>query len=357
MRKTLKLAAAATLFATPALAAVPNLENPLYAPTAGEVYGKLGVGVMYKKANDNQAMQDKGLVGETEFPIWRGNANIGVGITDFLSVRGKFAYTHDGDIDRAGMNDGRLGLNFRASEFLPTDGWVWDIYADAHLGGISEMKAQAIPTVYTPAQLVANPKLSPLTFSYDNYSNGRWGAWAGTQVGKTFDKVTVAAFAEVLRTFGNDNNTIEITPAAKARLTSLGQGALVAVMPNSFSVDTASTWEYSAGLNSLYQMDDTWSFGGGFTYKHRAENAIDAVNIVATIPAGQAGVDAFAKAFVGPMKDGIDEYILSVVVANQLTDNVQVALYGEYTFDDAMAKSSNGTDIKAELGARVNVRF
>ena len=36
---------------------------------------------------------------------------------------------------------------------------------------------------------------------------------------------------------------------------------------------------------------------------------------------------------------------------------MQVAVYGEYTFDDANKMSQNGTDVKAELGVRLNVQF
>ena len=57
------------------------------------------------------------------------------------------------------------------------------------------------------------------------------------------------------------------------------------------------------------------------------------------------------------MNDGFDEYIVSLSVANQITDMMQVAVYGEYTFDTAHRGSQNGTDVKAELGVRLNVEF
>ena len=57
------------------------------------------------------------------------------------------------------------------------------------------------------------------------------------------------------------------------------------------------------------------------------------------------------------MEDGWDEYVVGISVANQLTDNTQVALYGEYTFDDSHRKSQNGTDVKAEMGVRLNFTF
>ncbi|MDR0364828.1 MAG: hypothetical protein LBH92_07430, partial [Bacteroidales bacterium] len=101
MKKT-KIAAALAVLATPAMAA--NMENPLYMPKAGEVYSKTGVGLMYKVADDSLAMKAKKHDGATEFPIWRVAENIGYGITDRITVRGAFGYTHDGDIDRQGMH-------------------------------------------------------------------------------------------------------------------------------------------------------------------------------------------------------------------------------------------------------------
>ena len=60
---------------------------------------------------------------------------------------------------------------------------------------------------------------------------------------------------------------------------------------------------------------------------------------------------------VEDMEDGFDEYILSLSAAYQMTDAMQVAVYGEYTFDEAHKLSQNGTDVKAELGVRLNVQF
>lgn len=366
MKKTLKAAAAVAALASPATAA--NLENPLYMPKSGEVYSKTSAGMMYKKANDNLAMQAKEHAGAIEFPIWRISEDIGVGLADWLTLRGSFGYTHDNDIDRSGMHNGRLGLNFRVfdgTEFV--DGWVWDIYFDAHLGGVSKMKAEL---VMSPNMAMVADGSYPLSFNYDNYSNGRWGAWLGTQVGKTFDNLTVAAFGEVLHTFGSNYNEIRIgngvDTIVSGMLLAEGYGALipsyVAGLPKTFSVFTDSTWEYSAGLKALYEIDDDWSVGGSFTYKHRAENTIEGVSLKNSSTTPSAGVVAgitagIADSFIGPMQDAIDEYILAAVIARQLTETVQVAVYGEYTFDDAQAKSQNGTDVKWELGARLNLRF
>ena len=62
-------------------------------------------------------------------------------------------------------------------------------------------------------------------------------------------------------------------------------------------------------------------------------------------------------ASVKDMNDGFDEYVLNLTAAYQLNDTTQVAVYGEYTFDTAHAQSQNGTDVKAELGVRMNVQF
>jgi hypothetical protein len=40
-----------------------------------------------------------------------------------------------------------------------------------------------------------------------------------------------------------------------------------------------------------------------------------------------------------------------------MTDTTQVAVYGEYTLDTAHEQSQNGTDVKAEMGVRLNVQF
>ena len=328
MKKTISAAVALSVFAAPAIAA--NLENPLYMPKQGAVYSKTSAGVMYKIADDSNAHQQKGHDGATEFPIWRLHEELGYGILDNLEAYAKFGYTHDGDIDRKGMHLGRAGLKYRAIE---TDtGWAWDLYADAQLGGISEMSGS----------YAANG------FTYDNYSNGRWGFHVGTLVGRTWSKFSAAGFVEVLRTFGNDNNGIDVSAIAP-----LFHGLL----PDEISVDLKSTTEVNAGLKAFYQMDDRWSFGGGFTYKHHADNGVEGlatdVNpMLLSVPQFQGFL-----ASVKDMNDGFDEYVLNLTAAYQLNDTTQVAVYGEYTFDTAHEQSQNGTDVKAELGVRMNVQF
>ena len=329
MKKTLKMAVAASVLTVPAMAA--NLENPLYLPTAGEFYSKTGAGVMYKVTDNTPVNELKGHAGATEFPIWRVSEDLGIGITDRLAIRGSFAYTQADDIDRKGLNHGRAGLIFRALEF--NDGTVFDIYADAHLGGVNKMRGSYNPIGY---------------FQYDNYSNGRWGADVGVRFGKTWSKLTTSAFVEVLKTFGSDNNVIDVS-ALSAMMPMYG-------IPSEISVDLKSTTEINAGLNAFYQLDDRWSFGGGFKYNHHADNGVKSLATEISNPAGQV----FAKGLISKlsdMNDGFDEFIVSLSVANQLTDAVQVALYGEYTFDTAHDQSQNGSDVKAEVGVRLNLAF
>ncbi|MBR3930329.1 MAG: hypothetical protein IKJ62_01990 [Alphaproteobacteria bacterium] len=330
MKKTLSAAVALSIFAAPAIAA--NLENPLYMPKQGTGYSKTSAGVMYKIADDSDAHVTKNHDGATEFPIWRVHEELGYGILDNLEAYAKFGYTHDGDIDRKGMHLGRAGLKYRA---IDTDtGWVWDLYADAQLGGISEMSGSYTAT----------------GFNYDNYSNGRWGFHVGTQVGKAWSKFSMAGFLEVLRTFGNDNNKIDISQSPLASLSALG-------MPMEISVDLKSTTEVNAGLKMFYQLDDRWSFGGGLTYKHHADNGVEGLATDVPNHPMIAGTVAGLEQQLADMDDGFDEYVVNLTAAYQMTDITQVAVYGEYTFDTAHAQSQNGTDVKAELGVRLNVQF
>ena len=365
MKKTISAAVALSVLSASAIAA--NLENPLYMPKQGAVYSKTSAGVMYKVADDTNAMIRKNHDGATEFPIWRVHEELGYGILDNLEAYVKVGYTHDGDIDRKGMHLGRAGLKYRAID--TTDGWIWDLYADAQLGGISEMSGAYKET----------------GFDYDNYSNGRWGFHVGTQVGKTWSKFSAAGFVEALRTFGNDNNSIDVTQfkvkeVGGLPITSLG-------FDDEISVDLKSTTEINAGLKMFYQLNDRWSFGGGLTFKHHSDNGVeglasglgemptavaqgltaqilgttDPATIAAAAPkvaaqVQQQVVDGLLDK-VEDMEDGFDEYVLNLTAAYQMTDTMQVAVYGEYTFDDAHAESQNGTDVKAELGVRLNVQF
>lgn len=328
MKKTLSAAVALSVIGASAYAA--NLENPLYMPQRGTVYSKTSAGVMYKIADDSDAHVKKQHNGATEFPIWRVHEELGYGILDNLEAYAKFGYTHDGDIDRKGMHLGRAGLKYRAIDSV--DGWAWDLYADAQLGGVSEMSGSYTAT----------------GFNYDNYSNGRWGFHVGTQFGRQWSKFSTAAFVEALRTFGNDNNTIDVSAIAP-----MFGGAL----PNEISVNLKSTTEINAGLKAFYQIDDRWSIGGGFTFKHHSDNGVESLS-TSVNPAllANSSFQGFL-AGVADMEDGFDEYIVSLTGAYQLNEKMQVAVYGEYTFDEAHKQSQNGTDVKAELGVRLNVQF
>jgi opacity protein-like surface antigen len=329
MKKTLKVAVAASILATPAMAA--NMENPLYLPSQGEIYSKTSAGVMYKKTDKTDALVAKDHDGANEFPIWRIHEDIGYGITDRLAVHGSFGYTKTGDIDRKGLHLGRIGMTYRILEDLGNS--VWDIYADAHMGGVSEMKGS----------YGANG------FTYDNYSNGRWGFHVGTRMGHTWGKLTGMMFAEVLQTFGNNNNKIDIT--------GMGFPAMFG-MPDEISVDLRSTTEFNGGIKTMYELNDRWSFGSSFTFKHHANNGVKSLHT--KLPASAASLQPTIDGFIDMltnMEDGFDEYIIGASVANQLSEHTQVVLYGEYTMDTAQRLSQNGSDIKAEVGVRLNVAF
>ena len=117
-----------------------------------------------------------------------------------------------------------------------------------------------------------------------------------------------------------------------------------------------STTEINAGVNAFYQLTDRWSFGGGFKYNHHADNGVKSLSTeLDDIRAKMAADSLISK--LSDMQDGFDEFIVSLSVANQLTDAMQVALYGEYTFDTAHDNSQNGSDVKAEVGVRLNLAF
>jgi hypothetical protein len=406
MKKVLRSFVAVAMLAVAAFAA-GNVENPLYAPAQLDFYSKTGFGWMYKKSDDNLAMKAKNWANETENPIFRIYEDFGFGITNRFAIRGAFGYTYDGDINRKGPHNARLGLNYRAIN-LPAEAVVWDIYADAWLGGISKMNASLVAAEKPQVQKDGTPYV--LTFNYDNYGNGRWGAWFGTMVGKTFDKLTLSAFGEAQVTYGNSNNQIKITESAKAVVNGMVKksvmplaiqgacaqavssgvlpmtveqcmantpapvlagadvaatgitNAYVAGLPDDFSVDTKGTVDYTIGLKTLYEINNDWSMGGGFAWKHHATNSVEAVNIVntskvpdeATVAKITQGV---ADSFVGSMEDGFDEFTLTLLGSRQLTDNLQLTLYGEYTFDVAEEKAQLGTNRKAEAGLRLNLQF
>ena len=223
------------------------------------------------------------------------------------------------------MHRGRLGMTYRA--MTQDDAFVLDLYADAYLSGITPMKGSYTPT----------------GFNYKNYSNGRWGVIGGARFGKTWDDFTLAAHVEMLQTFGNHNNEIKIEHP----------GLKMAGFPDEISVDLKSTREVTAGLDTLYQFNAAWSSGFGFEYVQHSDNGVKSIHTY--VP------DSIYKAAVlnatEDMNDGWDEFVLKASVAYQMNDTIQWTLFGEYTFDDSHTQSQNGTDVKMELGVRMNARF
>ena len=339
MKKTLKglIAATASVISTGALAS--NLENPLYMPLEGEFYSKTGIGIMYKETDHTAALVAKGADGKTEFPVWRFTEDFGYGITDRLDIHGRLGYTKDGDINRKGMHRGRLGMTYRA--MTQDDTFVLDLYADAYMSGVTPMKG-----IYKTDG-----------FTYKNYSNGRWGVIGGARFGKTWDDFTLAAHVEMLQTFGNHNNKIKIdrdVPVEVAPGVSMTMAQLQ--FPEEISVDLKSTREVTAGLDTLYQFNAAWSSGFGFEYVQHTDNGVKGVHTAMPSQNTQKVADGLVNK-LADMDDGWDEFILKASVSYQMTDAVQLTVFGEYTFDDSHTQSQNGTDVKAELGVRLNARF
>ena len=181
MKKMLGIAVAAATMVSGAASAdvTTNMENPLFIPKSGQFASKTGIGLMYKRADHSDAMKLKDRDGKVEFPVWRFTEDFGFGITDRLNTYVSLGWTQNDDIDRKGMHRGRLGLDYRIIETL--DNFVWDMYGEAYLAGISPMKGSFNATT---------------GFKYDNFSNGRWGAVLGTKVGKRWSRFTASLFAE-----------------------------------------------------------------------------------------------------------------------------------------------------------------
>ncbi len=338
MKKILGVAVATATMTGSVMAGVTtNVENPLFIPAAGQFASSTGLGLMYKKADGTDAMKIKNRVGAIEFPVWRVTEDFEYGITDRLATYVSLGWTQNDDIGRKGMHRGRLGLNYRIIETL--DNIVWDMYGEAYLSGISKMKGS----------------YDIDGFKYDNFSNGRWGAMLGTKVGKRWSNFTASLFAEYLQTFGNHNNTIKLK---RFDLTAMGfgvQNASALGFPDEIAVDLKSTKEITVGTNVFYQLNHRWSFGGGFRFVEHTDNGVKSIHT--DVSNAHPMVVNGLLSQIHDMNDGWDEYILSGVVANQVTDSFQIALVAEYTFDHAHQNSQNGTDIKAEIGVRANIVF
>ncbi|MBD5389041.1 hypothetical protein HDR63_02190 [bacterium] len=375
MKKTLNAVIAASVLATPAMAA--NMENPMYMPGAREFYSKLSNGLMLKVADDSAAHKDKGQDGKVEFPIIRIQEELGFGITDRWSVHGSVQYTHDNDIGRTGLSAGRLGTTYRLLKM--NNGLMWDVYGDLHLGGLGEMRGQYniagdSKTAQTMmaglmAQGMSQTQAATMALGaslanahgvidYDNYSNGMWGFHVGTKFGMEWNhKLTTSAFVEVLRTFGDDNSTIRLVGSNTPILPGYSTALVMAMMaaPSEINAKFKSTTEVNAGANVFYQIDSKWSTGAWFRYEHHADQGID--KITTKVSAELETIKKALEQKLADMNDGFDDYIIGLSVAHQFTDHAQVALYGEYTFDTAHARSQNGTDAKVEAGVRVNFKF
>ncbi|MBP5485299.1 MAG: hypothetical protein J6Y07_01175 [Alphaproteobacteria bacterium] len=333
MKKILGAAVASMVVATSAVAA--NMESPLFLPKTGDVYSKTTLGLMFKITDSTENQVLRGHNGSTEFPIWRPMQEFGVGITDRWAAHLIAGYTYDPDINRKGFHLGRLGTTYRVID--NADGFVWDMYGDFHLGGVERMQGKLIKSPVDPNAYV---------FNYDNYSNGRWGAHLGTRLGYRWEKLTTSGFVEVLKTWGNHNNEIDVSV-----LSALG-------LPRELSVNIKSTWEVNAGANVFYQMSDELSGGIGFTYKHHATNGLEGVytDLSHTSATAQGYADAIVKKFKD-MQDRFDEYALTLTIAYQVSEGTQIAWYVEDTYDTGARLSSNTTNVKIESGFKFNFLF
>jgi len=368
MKKTITLATAMAALTAPAMAVnipvsystVHNMENPLYLPEQNMFYSKLSNGIMLKVADNSWAHREKNHSGGFEFPIVRVQEELGYGITDRWAAHFLLQYTHDNDIGRTGLSGGRLGTTYRILNLYK--GFVWDVYGDIHLGGVGEMRG-----TYNVKGDLNNPSSVYGVFDYDNYSDGMWGFHAGTKFGHVWDRFTAQAFVEILHTFADDNNMIRVvgdnsvTHAAAAPgagiplpATTAAQLALAGA-PNQISAKIKGYTDISAGVQGFYEFSTRWSMGGWFKFNRHSDKGID--KITSDIPASLTPLKVALEKQLADMEDGWDEYVIGASVSNQLTDNTQITVYGEYTLDDSHRKSQNGTDVKAEMGVRLNFTF
>lgn len=350
MKKTITLATAVAALTAPAMAAnipgpystVHNMENPLYLPEQNMFYSKLSNGIMLKVADNSWAHREKNHDGGFEFPIVRVQEEMGYGITDRWAAHFMLQYTHDNDIGRTGLSGGRLGTTYRILNLYK--GFVWDVYGDIHLGGVGEMRG-----TYNVKGTFPNNVYG--VFDYDNYSDGMWGFHAGTKFGHVWDKFTAQAFVEILRTFADDNNMIRVVGATKDNRLFLAKYDA----PTQISAKIKGYTDVSAGVQGFYEFSNRWSMGGWFKFNRHSDKGID--KITSDIPNSLQLLKVALEKQLADMEDGWDEYVIGASFSNQLTDNTQITLYGEYTLDDSHRKSQNGTDVKAEMGVRLNFTF
>ena len=125
--------------------------------------------------------------------------------------------------------------------------------------------------------------------------------------------------------------------------------------PTQISAKIKGYTDVSAGVQGFYEFSNRWSMGGWFKFNRHSDKGID--KITSDIPNSLQSLKVALEKQLADMEDGWDEYVIGASFSNQLTDNTQVTVYGEYTFDDSHRKSQNGTDVKAEMGVRLNFTF
>jgi hypothetical protein len=354
MKNALKGLAVAAMLVAPL--AADNLENPLFAPKARGLYSKTALGFMSKEVDDSLINVLKGTNGEKQ-SVTRFYEDLGYGITDRLALQLSIGYTSNSDADRSGMHQDRLGLSFRA---LDNDApFVWDVYADAHLGGISAMEAELANTKNW-MQNRENPAASQFGLNYKNYTTGQWGAYVGARVGKQLDKVALAAFAEICQKFAGSNNEITVNGNLNV-ITEGGALPLAEALPPTFSVELKPTMDYNFGLKCFYQISDGWSCGASYTYKYHADNEAESVllePLQSANPTQTYIVGQLKAGFVGSLKDGYDEHVANLSLGYSFGPKTQLIGFFEYTSDSAFdTNCQNTTASKIEAGLRLNVKF
>ena len=121
-------------------------------------------------------------------------------------------------------------------------------------------------------------------FDYDNYSDGMWGFHAGTKFGHVWDKLTLQVYAEVLRTFADDNNMIRVVGDTKPLGPSGGTGVMSTATqlamfgaPSQISAKIKGYTDFSAGINGFYQFSDRWSTGGWFKFNRHSDKGVEKI--------------------------------------------------------------------------------
>ncbi|MDR2583449.1 MAG: hypothetical protein LBC75_08220 [Fibromonadaceae bacterium] len=424
MKKALNPLVIIAMLVTVALAA--NVENPLYAPAQLGFYSKTGFSFMYKQSDANLAMKAKdweyhseyilrgyedfglgltdrfalrGAFGYThDFSIERSgpsNARLGLGyrainqpekivvwdlymdawlggiskmkaqlIPSKVPIIGKdtvpFSFKYDN------YANGRWGIWFGTSV-----GKTWDKFTLSAFGEVQKTFGN------DNNEIKIDEKVKPLIKQkvYGSvYGSVKQAAIAG--VCKGVAEATQGTPMEVSEEYCKTNPSLipvgqvgSVVVTAEDRAVELAEqnaggiaSAYVDSLPEDFSVKTKGVWDYVAGLKTFYEINNDWSVGGGFTWRHRGTNSIEKVNITNTskipnAPTVAAITEGIGDSFKGSMEDGVEEYTLTLLGSRQFTKNLQLTLFGECTFDTAEDKAQLGSDIRAEVGLRMNWQF